>query len=139
MDQRGRKSSAKLATVKDTADYLPPVPDGYSDEQAQHWKGIIASKPVGWWDSGSLPILDDYCKSIVEAQRIADLMEASHPLTDDDELKRYDALQKIHGRLAGIKATAATKLRLTPQSRYNAKSADTASRKAGKGRPWSSD
>jgi hypothetical protein len=49
----------------------------------------------------------------------------------------WERLQKQLGELSGRIATLATRMRLTPQSRYGARAADTAGRSVGDGpKPW---
>lgn len=128
-----------MAVVRPLTDKLPAQPEGYSDEQAQHWRAIVASKPLDWWDSGSLPLLDAYCRAIVEHHKISELLEACHPIKNDEDFKRYDALSRAQDRYAKQIASLSVKMRLSQSAKYGARQADTAARKAGKGRPWATD
>lgn len=139
MKQRGRKSAAGMAVVRNLPDGLAPPPENFSDEQAEHWRAIVAGKPQEWFDSGNLPLLDAYCRAVVEHRQISDMVEACHPIADDEDFKRYNSLSIVQDRLSKQIASLATKMRLTQSAKYGARGADTASRKAGKGRPWSSD
>src|SRR5688572_13115691 len=118
MSQRGRKSSAELAVVAETDFRAPKPPKTYTEEHAQHWRAIVASKPADWWDSGTLPLLDVYVREIVEYRRVTDMIESGHPIHSEDKVALYDKLDKVKDRISKRMAKAAGQLRLTNQSRY---------------------
>ena len=138
MQQRGRKSEAALATVTSLPIRLLAPPDDLSVEEAQVWAHVAATKPGDWWDAGSVPLLAQYCRATVQAELIADLVRqtASSMLSDPSQLGTYKELRKIQGALSGEINSLARAMRLTQQSRYNAKNSDTASRKATGRKPW---
>jgi len=136
MKQRGRKSSAEVAIVRPLSDGLAKPPEHYTDEQAQHWSQIIASKPADWWDAGTLPLLDAYIRTIVEYRRVSELVDGCWPMESPDDAKTYEQLHKMQDRLASQMARLATKMRLAQQSKYGARGADGASQKGGGKRPW---
>lgn len=143
MKQRGRKSEASLATVTAIPLRTLAVPADLSAEEAEVWSRVAATKPGDWWDAGSLPLLAQYSRAAVQAELVADLVRRTGEamLTDPDELARYKELRKIQAALSGEMAGLATKMRLTQQSRYNAKNSDTAARRGGTGgnKPWHHD
>src|SRR5690606_22701811 len=106
-------------------------PEDLSPEECEVWARVTATKPSEWWDAGSVPLLSQYCRAVVQAELVSGLVRSvgSAMLTDPDELPRYDKLRKIQSVLSGEITSLATKMRLTQQSRYNAKNSDTASRK----------
>ena len=56
---------------------------------------------------------------------------------DDFDRKEWERLLKQLGEVSGRIATLATRMRLTPQSRYGARGADTAARSVGDvPKPW---
>lgn len=138
MKQAGRKSAAELATVTTLPVRFLAPPDDLSVEEAQVWSRVVATKPGDWWDAGSVPLLAQYCRATIQAEMVADLVRqtASAMLTDPEQLGTYKELRKIQGALSGEIATLARSMRLTQQSRYNAKNSDTASRKATGRKPW---
>jgi hypothetical protein len=138
MKQRGRKSAAELATVTALPLRLLQPPADLSTEEAEVWGRIVATKPGDWWDAGSIPLLAQYCRAVVQAELVAGLVASvgSAMLTDPDELGRYKELRKIQAALTGEITTLARSMRLTQQARYNAKNSDTANRKVSGSRPW---
>jgi hypothetical protein len=139
--QAGRKSAAELATVTALPIRLLAPPADLSADEANVWARVAATKPGDWWDAGSVPLLAQYCRATVQAELVAGLVASvgKAMLTDPDELGRYKELRKIQAALTGEIATLARSMRLTQQSRYNAKNSDTASRKATGRKPWQHD
>ena len=142
MKQRGRKSSAELATVTAMPLRLVKAPDDLTPEESAVWAKVTATKPAEWWDGGSAPLLAQYCRAVVQSELVGDLVRSTGKamLTDPDELVRYKELRKIQAALAAEMTSLARSMRLTQQSRYNAKNSDTAARKAGgPAKPWHHD
>ena len=138
MKQAGRKSAAELATVTTLPIRLLAAPTDLSVEEAEVWGRVVATKPGEWWDAGTVPLLAQYCRATVQAELIADLVRqtASSMLSDPSQLGTYKELRKIQGALSGEITTLARSMRLTQQSRYNAKNSETANRKATGRKPW---
>lgn len=141
MQQRGRKSISSLEVITPLPTRMLEPPSDLNAEEASVWARTAATKPLDWWDAGSAPLLAQFSRAKVQSDKIAALMNASMAIlsTDPEELGRYDKLQKVQNRLSSELANLATKMRLTQQSRYNAKSGDTASRRASGARPWHND
>ena len=138
MKQAGRKSAAELATVTTLPIRLLAAPTDLSVEEAEVWGRVVATKPGEWWDAGTVPLLAQYCRATVQAELIAGLVRqtASSMLSDPSQLGTYKELRKIQGALSGEITTLARSMRLTQQSRYNAKNSETANRKATGRKPW---
>lgn len=138
MKQAGRKSAAELATVTALPIRLLAPPADLSVEECEVWARVVATKPGEWWDAGSTPLLAQYCRAVVQAELVATLVSqvGSVMLTDAGKLGEYKELRKIQAGLSGEITTLARSMRLTQQSRYNAKNSDTASRKADGRKPW---
>ena len=143
MKQRGRKSTAELATVTPLPLRMIEPPADLTAEEAAVWARTTATKPGDWWDAGSLPLLAQYCRAVAQSDVVADLVNRTSQamLEDPDELGRYKELRKIQNALSAEISSLATKMRLTQQSRYNAKNSDTAARRGGSGqrKPWHHD
>ena len=142
MKQRGRKSSAEMATVTAMPLRLVKPPEDLTPEESAVWSKVTATKPAEWWDAGSAPLLAQYCRAVVQSELVGDLVRSTGKamLTDPDELDRYKELRKIQAALASEMTSLARSMRLTQQSRYNAKNSDTAARKAGgTAKPWHHD
>ena len=142
MKQRGRKSSAELTTVTAMPLRLVKPPEDLTPEESEVWAKVTATKPSEWWDAGSVPLLSQYCRAVVQSELVGDLVRSTGQamLSDPDELDRYKELRKIQSVLASEMRGLARDMRLTQQSRYRADKADTTSRKAGgPAKPWHHD
>lgn len=143
MKQRGRKSAAQLATVTALPMRMLEPPADLSPDEAAVWARVAATKPGDWWDAGSLPLLAQYSRAAVQAELVGDLVRkvGEALLTHPYELGRYKELRKMQAGLSAELSSLATKMRLTQQSRYNAKNSDTAARRGGGGvrKPWQHD
>ena len=95
----------------------PPPPKEMSPDAAKIWKLIVRSKPLGWFDYGSLVLLRQYCETAVEAQRFAAIL-AEDCETLDDRIDVGKHLTRLNGSLT----TMATKLRLSVQAAVDRKS-----------------
>jgi hypothetical protein len=113
-------------------------------EQGDEWRAIVATKPVEWFSRDSQAVLCELCRHIVMARRIAEQVDAfpMDMITTEEGLERYKTLSALVERHGRMIASLSTKLRCTPQSRYEAKVAGTASKAtasgAGASRPWES-
>ena len=117
-------------------------PDDLSPEESAVWARVTATKPSEWWDAGSVPLLAQYCRAVVQSELVGELVRSvgTAMLTDPDELVRYKELRKIQNALSSEITSLARSMRLTQQSRYNAKNSDTASRRGGgPSKPWHVD
>jgi hypothetical protein len=80
----------------------PEPPEVMSDQEKGIWRDIVNCKPMGWFDNGSLQLLEQYCGTAVEAKAaMADLRTAAPE--DKKQLRK----QLIH--LNTSLATLATK------------------------------
>jgi len=135
MKQRGRKSSAQLAVIDGSGSGLPKPPADYDDYQSELWSRIVAEKPAEWWDSATMPLLDELVIVCVEINRIARLVQ-DFDIKSDDDVAAYKKLHDIFEKLSGQRKRLMSSMRLTHQSRYNAQSAATADKRGGGKRPW---
>jgi hypothetical protein len=137
MGARGRKSAAELAIIGAggiaVARRLDP-PSLISDEMAKVWRGIVNGKPGDWFDAGSAPVLAQYCRHVIAARRASQLVVQTEA-DDGFDIDVWSGLLRLQERQSALLVSLATKLRLTPQSRYGARSADTAARNDPPGPP----
>lgn len=138
MKQRGRQSTASLATVTAIPQRMLAPPADLTAEECGVWARVTATKPGDWWDAGSLPLLVQYCRAVVQSDAVALQVSAVSPfLATPEGLPMYKELRKIQATLSAEISSLATKMRLTQQSRYTAQSSSTANAKAPGGRkPW---
>jgi len=127
-----RKSVAELSVAPDPVelDRRLPAPSELTSVEAQIWHSVVATKPADWFQADCAPVLVAYCKHISAAMQLDEwALQTEDP---EQYLKLLDARRKETGKIE----SCATKLRLTPQSRYNAQSANTADKAASGHKPW---
>lgn len=83
------------------------------------WREIVAGKPIDWFDSGSLPILQLHCENTARAQRVSRDLAAVQP--GSVACRHLSSAMKT---LTIILASSSKQLRLTVQ-----KAVDTRSKK----------
>lgn len=121
MAKRGRVSAAameiapvgRIETVQ-----RQNAPHELNDEETEVWFAVVNSWAADWFSPANTPLLTQYCRHVVQARRIAELIERA---TGDPELsvKDYDRLLKVQERESRTIATLATKMRLSQQSTTN--------------------
>ena len=137
MKQRGRKSATAVAVARpvETVPRLE-VPLDLTPEQTDIWHAVAASRPADWWDSGNAHLLSQYCRHVIQARRLAQLIDAemARPELDIRAIATLDALQNKN--TMSIRALAAS-MRISQQSNYSARgAAGAASRHTTRARPW---
>lgn len=131
MGMRGPKSSLdRLKVVQFDTARLPP-PDGLNAAESLIWEQALRSKPQEYFHADDLILLREYCRAVAMCDRLAEKCEAAN---GGDTLARYLGLRDKEVRRVTV---LATKLRMTPQSRYDKQVAATASRNnATLPKPW---
>ena len=123
MGTRGRKSTAELSVIQGIPE-RPQPPSELTPDQAEEWREIVASLPVDWFSRAVWPLLMQYVRHVCNARHIAGLIEAHDVDTGDrSALLRFNRLLGMQERQSGTLAGLATRMRLTNQSRYTARSA----------------
>ncbi len=133
--KRGRTSAASLAmrpvTPVGQTD-RPAPPDELNDEEAEEWLAVVNRLPADWFARETFPLLVQYCRHVVTARRISQLIEA---LQEQEKLdmKAYASALRMQARESGVIASLATKMRISQQSTY-----DKSKKKGngGKAKPW---
>jgi len=140
MGARGRKSAAELATITSTGIAVtrrPEPPAHLGDDAAEIWRSITNSLPADWFSAGTLPLLEALCGLTVSQRNTIRALQRIEREDDDFERDEWERVLKQLGEISGRIATLATRMRLTPQSRYGARGADTAARSVGDvPKPW---
>lgn len=82
------------------------------------WAGVINDQPASAFTATHSPLLEMYCRHVVNSRLIADeLLNFNREwLADDGGLKRYDTLLRIAERESRAASSLATKLRITRQA-----------------------
>jgi hypothetical protein len=133
---RGRDSVATIAVTQVGKIEPVPRPDApydLTDEQAAEWWAVVNRMPADWFPRETHGMLTQYCRHVVSARRIAQLIEqavAAEPF-EVIEYQRLLVMQGLEGRAI---SSLATKMRLSQQSTY-----DRTTKKPAAGRkPWES-
>lgn len=116
-----RKSLAELSvigrggieTVK-----RPDPPIELTREQAREWNDVINRMPAEWFPRETHSILAQYCRHVVSARRVAELIAASEQSGEFD-VSEYDKLLKMQEREGRALSSLATRMRLTQQTTYD--------------------
>lgn len=137
MRQRGRKSGTALEIQASSVAVLdrverPKAPHDLTDEETEVWASVVESEAADWFTPATLPLLTQYCRHVVHARRIAELLERA---TSDPALavQDYERLLKMQQRESVVLKALATSMRISQQSTTNHRGnkVQTAKRK-----PW---
>jgi len=117
--KRGRVSAAALTVVPgDAGEQVdvrlgrPPAPERLSDAERVLWEKLTLSRRPGWF-SGAEEMLETYVATALHCQRLELALRKAKPGPNE----RYTKLARLHRQMAGLAATLATRLRLTPHSK----------------------
>lgn len=122
MGARGRKSSAELTIVgSHTLEPVerPQAPPDLTKEQASEWSAIVNRMPSDWFGPESYPILAQYCRHIVSARRVADIVARFEGCDGPFDFGAYEKALRCQDRESKALANLATKMRLSQQSAYD--------------------
>jgi hypothetical protein len=152
--QRGRKSAESLSVVVSlpaggqVPGVRPDPPDDLPPDQAETWRVTVQRMPADWFTPELFPLLRQLCRHVSYSEEVGRKKEdlsgwlraKGDDITVDEEAgahDRFDDLTKIHEREGRAISSLMTRLRLTPQSRYDTISAERAVRRvAAKAKPW---
>ena len=127
MGKIGRKSAAELAMAPlITIEPRPVAPSELVDEEATEWEKIVARMPASWFTKECHPLLIQLCRHIIAARRLAQLIHQAAHGDEDFHAEYYMRLLRALTGQTAVIASVSTKLRITPQSSYDAKVAGTA-------------
>lgn len=138
MAARGRKSAASTEiTIISGVEIIERSrpPNELTAEQADEWQAIVERMPADWFPRETHAMLAQYCRHVVAARRIAQLVarvEKSKSLDIDE----YDKLLKMQEREGRAISSLATRMRITQQATVRAESAKKPGQIAA---PWDDD
>lgn len=121
MGARGRKSAAALTTIGGggvAVTRRPEPPACLGDGAAAEWRRIVNALPADWIAPGALPLLEAYCGLALSQRRTLSALRLLEEGDGEFDVEEWRRLQRQAGELSGRVASLATRLRLTPQSRY---------------------
>lgn len=126
MGARGKKPQAALSVVKPgavTAVERPEAPGELTDEQAAEWRAIVDRMPADWFPRETHGLLAQYCRHVVAARRVAQLLEQHEKgeMETEDWLSDYDKLLKFQEREGRAMSSLATRMRISQQAQYSHK------------------
>lgn len=136
MGDRGRTSIAELSVIGSKGIETvrrPEPPTELTDEQAAEWRAMVNRLPADWFPRETQGMLAAYCRHVVSARRVAQLLQA-HEAGAEFDLTDYDRLLKMQERESRALSSLATRMRITQQTTY-----DKSKKKPLQGKkPWES-
>lgn len=135
MSQRGRKSAASLSVIGPGGVETirrPEPPAELDDEQSQEWMSVVNRLPADWFPRETHGLLTQYCRHIVAARRVSQLI-AAHEGQEQIDIDEYDKLLKMQEREGRAISSLATRMRISQQATFDKE------KKKGKGgmrKPW---
>lgn len=117
-----RKSAAALAVRPTVAGPLEvkrlAAPAHLSEAERAIWLEVVNDQPADAFTATHSPLLELYCRHIVQARILADELAVFDRawLADDEGLKRYDRLLGMAEREGRAASSLATRLRITRQA-----------------------
>ena len=121
MRTRGRPSSVSKTLVSGNFGERPEPPNSLTKRQKAIWREVVAAEDPILFNTAVLRgLLADYCRRRATGEEISEVIDGSGAVAqqDDEQLARFDQLLRMRDREMTAVITAATKLRLTNQSRY---------------------
>lgn len=119
MKQRGKKSlKAVDSNLPISAVERPEPPSDLTPEQRLEWIYVVNSVRADWFSDETHRMLAQYCKHVVTANHIAQLIEQEEGEKEID-LERYDKLLKMQERESRAILALARSMRLTQQATYH--------------------
>jgi hypothetical protein len=137
-----RKSAAALAVapvIDATRTDRLRAPVHISNAERAVWLEMVNDQPAEAFTPSHAPLLELYCRHVVQARVIADQIANFDPawLNDDEGLKRYDRLLTMNERESRAASSLATRLRITRQAVEHPATVGKTLAKQNKGRkPW---
>lgn len=121
ISSRGRKSAAELAIIGPSGVETirrPETPDDLSDEQAEEWRAVVNRMPADWFPRETHGLLIQYCRHVIAARRIAELIVEIEK-SDTLDVGEYDRLLKMQEREGRAISSLATRMRISQHSTYD--------------------
>ena len=116
MAQRGRKSAASLSVVTGPVSVQRPEPPAdLTPEQSDEWWSVVEALPADWFPRETHGLLAQYCRHVVTARRVAQLIQATEAEAELD-LAQLDQLYKMQEREGRAMSSLATRMRITQQA-----------------------
>lgn len=122
MTQRGRKSAAALAiaapaSIEPIA--RPDAPYDLNDEESAEWWAVVERLPADWFPRETHAMLAMYCRHVVSARRVAELIATALKKPTEFSVSDYDQLLKMQEREGRAISSLATRMRISQQATYD--------------------
>lgn len=132
MGTRGKQSVAALSVASPVGVVQrPDAPYDLTDEQSEEWWAVVNRMPADWFPRETHGLLAQYCRHVVAARRVSQLIHALEG-NDPFDVDQYDKLLKLQEREGRAMSSLATRMRLTQQTTYDPKKKKPIEAK----RPW---
>ena len=138
MGARGKKTGSQIVAQSAAVALIerPEPPLDLTPAQSDEWVTITSALPADWFSPENHPLLAQYCRHIVNARHIAQLIDQECSGNEMDVKLYLDLLAAQHKQTTALKALAAS-MRLAQQAKYDTKNAAVAQKRAGTvKRPW---
>lgn len=124
MGARGRKSAASLAVASRPIEVVqrPDAPYDLTDEQSEEWWAVVNRMPADWFPRETHGLLAQYCRHVVAARRVAQLVD-QETASEQFDVDRYDQLLKMQEREGRAISSLATRMRISQQATVRAEQA----------------
>ena len=133
--QRGRKSAASLSVISsggiETIRRSSP-PEELSDEQGHEWTQVVNRMPSEWFPRETHGMLAQYCRHVVSARRVAQLISLAESAGEFD-VREYEMLLRMQDREGRALSSLATRMRISQQATVRA---EQARKPSAIGKPW---
>jgi len=137
MGTRGRTSSAELSVISGNGVETirrPAPPTELTDEQADEWRAVVNRMSADWFPRETHGMLAQYCRHVVAARRVAQLVDQIEGAENFD-IDAYDKALKMQEREGRAISSLATRMRLSQQATVRAEQARKPSQVK---KPWQS-
>ena len=121
MGTRGRISTASLSVVGVGGveiERRPPPPSELTHEQAVEWRAVVNRLPATWFPAETHGMLAAYCRHVVAARRVAELVKAVEA-DEEFDIAAYDRALKMQEREGRAISSLATRMRMSQHSTYS--------------------
>ena len=121
MAKRGRASAADLQVLPsaqiETVE-RPDAPYDLTDEQTAEWWAVVNRLPADWFPRETHGLLAQYCRHVVTARRVAEMIEAAQA-DKETSLDDLDKLYKMQEREGRALSSLATRMRISQQATFD--------------------
>ena len=117
MGTRGRASMAALMVPNNPTEIVqrPDAPYDLTDEEAEEWRAVVNTMPADHFMRGNYALLSQYCRHVIAARRVAQLINLAAKEKDFDR-KEFGILLQLQAMESASITRLLRSMRLTQQS-----------------------